>query len=137
VTFERAYAAYVALLLLASCKPHEGGACLAGPPRCDGARALVCIDHRWVAQRCKSGCAVVSAKLRCELVDDPQPGEACFDPRLDESLGGSPVARTCSSDKKSIMTCTPNDGRWTEEPCGAGGECVVDACKYTISKSGQ
>ncbi len=117
----------VLLCLLGACT-QEGGLCRSGVV-CDGAGALVCIDHHWVAQRCKQRCSPGEHGTHCDLVDDPRVGESCYFTQLNEGRTSSQHQHTCSADGKSVLDCRPPDGLWTATPCDQGSACKLRRCE--------
>jgi hypothetical protein len=118
----------VCLGLLSACTAREGEHCRHGVT-CDGARALVCIDHKWVAQRCQPACTTGKRGAQCELVDDPRPGESCWFPSVDEGYTSSLRQTQCARDHKSVLSCRPPNGVWASTPCGDGMECDRGHCR--------
>jgi hypothetical protein len=125
---------FVVVLMLVACgchAPRGGDRCSQKDPlRCDGDHALVCTsDGVWAVQRCRTGCVDPGDKpLRCEAVDDPRVGEACFDSRIDsEGYTSSPYQLRCA-DGHTVVGCMPPGGRWKfVKECNDG--CTHGACR--------
>lgn len=101
------------------CKESDGA-------RCDGKDALVCIDEKWVPARCNAPCVTRgTSDVKCEPVEHPREGEACWESIADMNLRPL-VYGACAEDGKAHMSCRAGE-RWKVTrrcDCHDGGLCA-------------
>ncbi len=125
------FAAWLALLLGASCRAGVGDKCEKGDARClDAARELVCENGKFIEVPCRGarGCAASERGVACDISKN-RAGDRCS---RDEE--GSAVCQ----DARQLLAC--HGGVYELVPCRGPNGCVMESehalCDTSVGVSG-